>query len=280
MKLKKILAAASSFAVMFSGVLPAFQEMSGNTMNAFAEDAAQTESSDADGTWTIDESGTLTISGSGSMSDLSFREHSDSVVNIVIKEGVTDIPKIAFAYFEVLENISIAGSVASIGEYSFTGCSALESLIIPDSVSEIGECAFVGCAKLSEIRLSENLTGIGDNAFNGCTSLTEIEIPASVTAIGENIFVDCPEFECIKGVSGSEAEKYAENNGYKFIAVEDSDNNYNYIRKRYYSNYHYCSFCTVQRYCGRKFLMGNRQLRNYCNKRFRKLYRNKLPRIR
>ncbi len=138
----------------------------------------------------------------------------DSLTNLVLRDGVTEIGAEAFARCSSLTSVEIPGSVteigwrafdecssltnivlqdgvAGIGEGAFIDCSSLESIELPGSVAEIGEFAFSGCSNVINIELSEGVTGIGEGAFWGCSSLTSIEIPDSVTEIGENAFWGC-----------------------------------------------------------------------------------------
>ena len=109
-------------------------------------------------TWTL-KNGTLTISGNGDMYDYSWSSapwynESGSIVNVVIKDGVT-----------------------SIGTYAFIECSNLKSVSIPASVTSIGDGAFEECWSLDEVHYSgttENWSAItvGDN--NGRLKLVDV----------------------------------------------------------------------------------------------------------
>ena len=140
-------------------------------------------------------------------------------------------------------------TVTSIGNGAFEGCN-LEIVIFPDSVTSIGDGAFYECRSLTSVTIPDNVTSIGDEAFKGCYRLadsngfvvvngilfdhfgedSEITIPNGVTSIGDyafGYFFDFDTYENVKiegfaidGVYGSEAEKYANDNGFEFIGSE------------------------------------------------------------
>lgn len=124
-------------------------------------------------TWTLDGSSTLTISGTGEMwnwerFDAPWNNHRDSVVSVVIENGVT-----------------------SIGNYAFGGCTSLSDITMPSSMTSIGRGAFYYCPSLISITIPDGVTSIGRGAFENCINLTSITIPNSVTSIGTSAFTAC-----------------------------------------------------------------------------------------
>lgn len=104
----------------------------------------------------------------------------DSIVSVVISQGVTEIGIDAFLGCESLTSVEIPDSVTKIGGQAFGKCSKLRSIVIPGSVESIAYCAFEDCIQLERIELSEGLQSIGIDVFAGCKQLKSIEIPASV----------------------------------------------------------------------------------------------------
>ena len=189
-------------------------------------------------TWSLDDAGTLIIDGNGIMINYDtinittkppWYSRRDSIVKIIINDGVTSIGNLAFFDCEGLTSITIPNSVTSIGESAFNSCSNLESITIGTGVTSIGERAFVDCSKLKRVDISDlsawceisfceiggasnplssahnlylngalvtdliipdDVTSIG-GAFEGCYSLTSITIPDSVTSIGNYAFSNC-----------------------------------------------------------------------------------------
>ena len=147
-----------------------------------------------------------------------------------IKQGIKVIADSAFNDCTSLTSITIPDSVTSIGDSAFNSCSSLTSVTIPNSVTSIGESAFSYCSSLTSITIPNSVTGIGDYALSNCTSLTSVTVPNSVTNIGDASLgfyyenetdgsAKNPNFT-IKGYKGSTAEKYANENGFKFISLD------------------------------------------------------------
>lgn len=120
-------------------------------------------------TWTLN-NGVLTISGTGAMYNYfdqiaPWKKSSDSIVSVVIKNGVT-----------------------SIGEEAFGDCKNLKKVTIPDSITNIGTAAFAVCTSLTSIKIPNGITRIEKNTFFACTSLKNVTFPTSITYIGRNAF--------------------------------------------------------------------------------------------
>ena len=181
-----------------------------------------------------------------------------SLVSVTIGDSVTSIGNFAFRYCTSLESVTIPDSVTTIGNWAFSGCSSLASVTIPDSVTSIGAGAFEVCAGLESLTVDANntvydsrnncnavietgsntliagckntvipndVTTVGEDAFFGCTSLASVTIPDSVTSIGFEAFGylnygSKAEGFTIYGKPGSEAEAYANENGFIFISDE------------------------------------------------------------
>lgn len=94
------------------------------------------------------------------------------------------------------------------------------------SVTSIGYAAFEYCTSLTSVEIPDSVTSIENRAFENCTSLTSITMPNSVTRIGNFSFgyyynngrkkIDG---FTIKGTKGSEAERYANENGFVFVEL-------------------------------------------------------------
>lgn len=140
--------------------------------------------------WILDDTGTLLIVGKGTMSqNVSWPK--EDIVNVIIKDGVTNISEEAFEGCINLVNVSLPTSVAEIGKYAFSECTKLESIAIPNGVVTIGAWAFSECENLKEVTISNSVTSIEWFAFADCKNLESIEIPDRITHIETNTFYKC-----------------------------------------------------------------------------------------
>lgn len=130
---------------------------------------------------------------------------------VVLGEGITEIPKYAFASCTSLESITLPDSLQTVGERAFDGCTGLKSLTIPRNVTSIHTVAFNGCTAITELTLLaknlkesgafydlEHLTvgaGVESIPSGLCygSNLRELSLPDSVRTIGSNAFYDCKE---------------------------------------------------------------------------------------
>lgn len=155
----------------------------------------------------------------------------EGFTSIVIPDSVTIIGEGAFNWCISLENITIPNNVTSICNNAFWGCTSLNRVTLGNNVRAIQRYAFNRCSNLIEITIPDSVTSVGDWAFRSCTRLTSITIPNSVTDIGYRSFGYYDEGDgnttkkdnfIIYGYTGSEAEKYANDNGFEFIALDSS----------------------------------------------------------
>ena len=120
----------------------------------------------------------------------------------------------------------IPSSVTEIGSAAFYDCTGLKSVTIPSSVKEIGIDAFSGCTGLKSVTISNGVTNIESWAFYGCTGLKSVTIPSSVAEICGSAFGYYYDNNSVQrkkvngftiyGKKGTEAERYANDNGFIF----------------------------------------------------------------
>ena len=122
------------------------------------------------------------------------------------------------------EKFNIPAGTDSICDYAFLGNQNLKNVILPDSVKSIGNGAFSGCSALTSVTIGENVKSIGIYAFFNCLSLKSVKLSDTITEIGDSAFGCYYEEDTYKtvdgftiyGNKGSEAERYANENGFNF----------------------------------------------------------------
>ena len=162
--------------------------------------------------------------------------------SVVIPDGVRIIANRAFLQCRNLQSVNIPGTVTVIGNGVFRECSlrevtipdgvewlgsgifswctALESVTLPKDLKVIPEDMFRQCERLQNITIPDGVREIEDYAYMGCKSLRDIVIPNSVVEIGSYAF-DRHSGITLRGKKGSEAERYAKDNGFAFYEVND-----------------------------------------------------------
>ena len=147
-------------------------------------------------TWELN-NGTLTINGEGEMPDYEWDiwapwyDYRQSIITVIIENGVTKIGNDAFRVCEKLTSITIPNSVTTIGYYAFYLCTALESITLPNSITAIKYGNFAACTALKSIAIPNSVTAIEVDAFKNCTALKYVTIPNSVTDISYGAFAGC-----------------------------------------------------------------------------------------
>ena len=164
----------------------------GLDLTAYAADTTITGKCGENATYAFDKNTkTLTISGTGVIdsTDSNFPS-SDSIVSLVIKDGITGIGAWVFDECKNLVSIYMSDSVTEIGEWAFYQCTALEKVAFSGSLTTIGEMAFGECSKISSIRLPNSVKVIENQAFYECTGLKSLTLSTNLVSIGDYAFQD------------------------------------------------------------------------------------------
>ena len=134
-----------------------------------------------------------------------------------IKDGTKLIADYAFTFCGDLISVTIPGSVKAIGDSAFFTCEGLANVTIPDSVTSIGECAFYNCKSLKNILIPDSVIMIGDSAFGYCDYyFNGFYHPIRFKVDGFTVY----------GHTGSEAERYANENELEFVPYTDQHIHY------------------------------------------------------
>lgn len=125
----------------------------------------------------------------------------------------------------------IPDGITDIRGYAFDKCKFLQKVTMPNSVTTIGDHAFCNCENITELVLSENISGMSYDSLGNMASLKSITVPKNVKGFyynGNDIFTylgyvgdEKIDGFTIKGYKNTEAEKYAQDNEFKFIALDD-----------------------------------------------------------
>ena len=144
---------------------------------------------------------------------------------------ITDIGKSAFYGCENLTKVTIGNNVTEISDWAFRDCFGLVTVEIGNKVTDIGWMAFNYCTNLTSVIIPEGVVSIGSNSFYACEKLDVVTIPRSVTSIGDQAFgyyfnqttenMEVFDGFKIKGYMGTEAERYAKDNGIIFLAIDN-----------------------------------------------------------
>ncbi len=162
-----------------------------------------------------------------SIGDSAFEGYTN-LTSVNIPNSVKRIGKFTFLYCKNLLSIIIPDCVTIFDIASFGGCTNLTSVVIGKGVTTIPPSAFQDCKKLENITIPDNVISIGFQAFAGCTNLNKITIPNSVIRIGNNAIYSSDKIT-IYGYTGTAAETYAKENGFKFkLLTDDSNGDYKY----------------------------------------------------
>lgn len=154
----------------------------------------------------------------------------EAVGDIAIREGTTMMCEDAFGMSNIT-SVQLPSTLKSIPHLGFYRCKYLDNVVIPGNVTEIGANAFSWCESLSILAISEGVEHIGEAAFFRCNNLNEVTIPKSVTQIDLHAFgwdyVDDYDVRnenlVIKCYSGTAAEQYARDNGFKCILLDTGE---------------------------------------------------------
>lgn len=147
-----------------------------------------------------------------------------SLESVDLADNISEIGANSFADCTNLKNIRFGKNLIHIDSYAFSGCSSLKSIEFPAGLQYIWSKAFIDCTNLSSVKLNSGLKQISDYAFYNCLNLKKVRIPSSDTYLCDyslgyygknNSNYKIPDF-VIVGDINSCAQRYANNNGFKF----------------------------------------------------------------
>ena len=97
----------------------------------------------------------------------------------------------AFGGSNSLVSIVVPEGVTYIDGYAFASCESLKSVYLPDSLITLGYGVFCNSSALETVRIGKNLETIGSSVFDGCSKLNNLSFPKTLKRMGEMVFMEC-----------------------------------------------------------------------------------------
>ncbi len=97
----------------------------------------------------------------------------------------------AFGGSNSLVSIVVPEGVTYIDGYAFASCESLKSVYLPDSLITLGYGVFYNSSALETVRIGNNLETIGSSVFDGCSKLNNLSFPKTLKRMGEMVFMEC-----------------------------------------------------------------------------------------
>ncbi len=139
---------------------------------------------------------------------------------IQIPDSVTEVGDYTFYCCIKLTSATLSDGMKTIPNAMFYSCTSLTDITLPKELETIGHFAFTGCSSLKAVKLPVSVRTINAYAFSECENLRIIYIPAGTDSIAVNAFDGCPSSMVIAGVSGTAAERFADQFGFSFLAID------------------------------------------------------------
>ena len=139
----------------------------------------------------------VTIPSHMVLSDDAFAKCS-SLEEVILPEGLTEIPPAAFFRCSALKRISFPNSLETIGNQAFHQCTSITELDFPESLKYISN-SFNNCSGLTSLSFPKGITL--NSSFEDCNNLSEIYLP--VDCIINSGFKDCEALTSVVIPSGA-----------------------------------------------------------------------------
>lgn len=163
-----------------------------------------------------------------------FESGNPNITEIVIEEGVLNIPANAFENLYKVQTITIPTTVKKIGKKLFPASSDLHTVNY-NAVDCTATNAFESCGNLTTVNFGENVNEISDEMFACCSNLENVNLNGKIEFIGTRAFYstkwddnirDCAEGEIVY----VDKIAYCSNNPTGDIEIKDGTTSiYDYI---------------------------------------------------
>lgn len=121
----------------------------------------------------------------------SFYLNGKLITDLVVPEGVTQIPFFTFYKYTKLKSITLPKTVTAIGRSAFEGCTGLTKITIPGGVEVVPEKVFQDCTGLTEAVVGEGVRELEMCVFWNCPNLKKVTLPSTLEKAGFGCFYDC-----------------------------------------------------------------------------------------
>lgn len=156
----------------------------------------------------------------------------DNIESLIIPDGIRNIRKYCFYYWDTLKSVVLPDSTVEISEYAFSYCSALESITFGSGLFSISSFAFYNCTDLNTINFSTGIETISANAFKNCFSIERLELPSSLVTVSQQAFYLCKNLKYLyipKGINYIASDTFSYCSNLENIVLEDGFDNDNLI---------------------------------------------------
>ena len=99
-----------------------------------------------------------------------------TIPDVLDRHAVVEVGPRAFQENESLVSLVIPEGIKAINVEAFAMCRNLVSVSLPESLTDIGNAAFYGCENLGAVHLPAKVASIAEQAFNACTSLENFTV--------------------------------------------------------------------------------------------------------
>lgn len=124
-----------------------------------------------------------------------WKKYAEQIKEVVVAEGVTEIPNSAFQNYSNLQKITLSSTVRTLGTYAFAQNTNLKEVNLNTELKHFGQCAFTESG-FEEIILPPNAEYEGD-IFLYCKNLKSVTVPSGTTWVGNAQFYGCTSLETL-----------------------------------------------------------------------------------
>ncbi len=120
-----------------------------------------------------------------------FDNGNDYLTEIVVEEGVTNIPSAVFGALFNVKEITIPTTVDKIGEQIFGYDSNIALTTVNyNAIDGKSQCAFMSYENLTTVNFGTEVISVYESTFSGCSNLANLNFGGNIEFIGEDAFIN------------------------------------------------------------------------------------------